>query len=250
MRTKDLIAALDGLLEPSKFRDYCPNGLQIQGKKNVTKIVCGVSASEALIDEAIRRKADAVVVHHGYFWKNESPRISGIKRTRIKKILDHDLNLIAYHLPLDANEKVGNNYEMAKALNLQDVAPLEGNPLVLSGIFNPPVTIEELSNKIDRIIGRVPYIVGGDPELKLRKVAFCSGAAQDYLELAAEEGAQAYLSGEISERTVLESRELGVPYFAIGHHASETLGIKALSQWIASRFPELSVSFVNIDNPI
>ena len=172
MRTKDLIAALDGLLEPSKFRDYCPNGLQIQGKKNVTKIVCGVSASEALIDEAIRRKADAVIVHHGYFWKNENPRISGIKRTRIKKILDHDLNLIAYHLPLDANEKVGNNYEMAKALKLQDVAPLEGNPLVLSGIFNPPVTIEELSNKIDQIIGRVPYIVGGDSDLKLRKVAF------------------------------------------------------------------------------
>lgn len=250
MRVRELLNALDELLEPEKFRDYCPNGLQIQGTKEVRTIVCGVSASEALIDEGIRQKADVLLVHHGYFWKNENPRITGIKRTRIKKLLENNINLIAYHLPLDANEKVGNNYEMAKALRLKDVTPLKSEPLVLTGVFEKPVTEEELANKLTRILGREPFVVSVESAPSISKLAFCSGAAQDYLEQAADEGAQAYLSGEISERTVLEARELGVPYFAVGHHASETLGIRALSQWIADRYPQLNVSFVNIENPI
>ena len=210
--------------------------------------MCGVSASEALINEAVKRDADTIIVHHGYFWKNENPRIIGIKRTRIKKLLEHDINLIAYHLPLDANEKVGNNHELGRLLKLKDVTPLPDEPLVLQGEFDPPVTIEKLTDKLTEILGRYLCCAVDSPlqyeELLLR------GAAQDYLEKAADAGAQAYLSGEISERTVLEARELGVPYFAVGHHASETLGIRALSQWLATRFPQLNVSFVNIDNPI
>ena len=250
MKIQKLLEALNELLEPEKFRDYCPNGLQIQGKKEVKDIVCGVSASEALINEAVKRGADTIIVHHGYFWKNENPRITGIKRVRIKKLLEHDINLIAYHLPLDANEKVGNNHELGRLLKLKDVTPLSDEPLVLQGEFDPPVTIEKLTDKLTEVLGRVPYVVPVDSPPSIRRVAFCSGAAQDYLEKAADAGAQAYLSGEISERTVLEARELGVPYFAVGHHASETLGIRALSQWLSTRFPQLNVSFVNIDNPI
>ena len=220
MKIQKLLEALNELLEPEKFRDYCPNGLQVQGKKEVKNIVCGVSASEALINAAV------------------------------KKLLEHDINLIAYHLPLDANEKVGNNHELGRLLKLKDVTPLPDEPLVLQGEFDPPVTIEKLTDKLTEILGRVPYVVPVDSPPSIRRVAFCSGAAQDYLEKAADAGAQAYLSGEISERTVLEARELGVPYFAVGHHASETLGIRALSQWLATRFPQLNVSFVNIDNPI
>lgn len=138
--------------------------------------------------------------------------LSGIKRTRIKKLLEHDINLIAYHLPLDANEKVGNNHELGRLLKLKDVTSLPDEPLVLQGEFDPPVTIEKLTDKLTEVLWRVPYVVPVDSPPSIRRVAFCSGAAQDYLEKAADAGAQAYLSGEISERTVLEARELGVPY--------------------------------------
>ena len=157
MKIQKLLEALNELLEPEKFRDYCPNGLQVQGKKEVKNIVCGVSASEALINEAVKRDADTIIVHHGYFWKNENPRIIGIKRTRIKKLLEHDINLIAYHLPLDANEKVGNNHELGRLLKLKDVTPLPDEPLVLQGEFDPPVTIEKLTDKLTEVLWRVPY---------------------------------------------------------------------------------------------
>ena len=159
MKIQKLLEALNELLEPEKFRDYCPNGLQVQGKKEVKNIVCGVSASEALINEAVKRDADTIIVHHGYFWKNENPRIIGIKRTRIKKLLEHDINLIAYHLPLDANEKVGNNHELGRLLKLKDVTPLPDEPLVLQGEFDPPVTIEKLTDKLTEVLWRVPYVV-------------------------------------------------------------------------------------------
>lgn len=250
MDRKELLKALDGLLEPKKFKDYCPNGLQIQGKRDVRSVVLGVSASEELIDRALELKADTLIVHHGYFWRNESPCLTGIKRTRIKKILENNLNLIAYHLPLDANEKVGNNYELGRGLGVEDICPLEEEPLVLTGYFKESVSVEALSNKIEKLLGRRPSVVPLDSPAFISRVAFCTGAAQDYLETAAEAGAQAYLSGEISERTVLEAKELKVPYFSIGHHASETLGVKALAAWLAERFPQLKVRFVDIDNPV
>lgn len=250
MKRAELLNTLDELLKPETFKDYCPNGLQIQGADQIQRIVCGVSASEALIDEAIRREADTIIVHHGYFWKNESPRIIGIKRNRIAKILAHNINLIAYHLPLDANETVGNNYEMARALKLQNVRATKSNPLVLMGEFYDFVTTEELANKIEGVVHRPPFVVPVDSDASIKTVAFCSGAAQDFLEDAAAEGADAYLSGEISERTVLEARELGIPYFSVGHHAGETLGIQALAVWIGNHFPEINVSFVGIDNPV
>lgn len=134
--------------------------------------MCGVSASEALINAAVKRGADTIIVHHGYFWKNENPRIIGIKRTRIKKLLEHDINLIAYHLPLDANEKVGNNHELGRLLKLKDVTSLPDEPLVLQGEFDPPVTIEKLTDKLTEILGRVPYVVPVDSPPSIRRVAF------------------------------------------------------------------------------
>lgn len=250
MRTKEIVRALNEHLQPEKFKDYAPNGLQIEGNPETTKVLCGVSASEELIDMAIEQGAQTLIVHHGYFWKNESLRITGIKRNRIKKILENDINLIAYHLPLDAHEEIGNNIELAKLLKLQNVRPIPSAELGLLGNFLHPVSIDELSNKIVSILGRKPFVVSVDSAPLIDTVAFCTGAAQDLLEIAADNGAQAYLSGEISERTVLESRELKVPYFSIGHHASETLGIRALSHWLQSRFANLEVSFADIDNPV
>ena len=250
MDRRELLKELDALLEPQNFKDYCPNGLQIEGCRDIRRVVFGVSACEELIDQAINLKADTIIVHHGYFWKNESPRIVGIKHNRIKKILEHNINLIAYHLPLDANENVGNNHEMARLLDLKNVTALTSNPLVLMGDLPDSVTTEQLFNKIVGILKRPPTVIPVNSALPIKHVALCSGAAQDFMEEAAVAGAEAYLSGEISERTVFEAQELGIAYFSVGHHAGETLGVKALAAWVGEKFPELQISFVEVENPV
>lgn len=250
MQLNDLIRRLDDLLQPARFADYCPNGLQVQGRAEVRHIVSGVTASEALIDAAIAEGADAILVHHGYFWKGESPVVTGMKRRRLAKLLAHDISLLAYHLPLDAHPLLGNNAQLASRLGLRREGPLfpaDARAVGDIGLLAAAMTADALSAHIANVLGRVPLHIEGGPR-EIRRVAWCTGGAQGFIEQAIAMGADAYLSGEISEPTVHAARESGIHYFALGHHASERYGAQALGQWCASELG-LSHRFIDIDNP-
>lgn len=251
MKREKLLEFLTYKLQPDLFKDYAPNGLQVAGSEKINKIITGVSANQALIDAAISHGADTLLVHHGFFWKGEDPRIIGVKRNRLKALLQHNINLIAYHLPLDAHDEFGNNVELARLLGIV----LHGNAscgekpsLTFYGDFEQQLTGDELAELIETKLGRKPlYISGG--KNKIKKVAWCTGAAQDFIEPLALQGFDAYITGEISERTVALAHELGVHFYAAGHHATERYGIKALGERIAEEFG-VSVSFIDIDNPV
>lgn len=245
-----LLTLADSLLKPEAFSDYCPNGLQVMGSSTVAKIVCGVTANQALIDGAIAAKADVLLVHHGFFWKGEDPRIIGMKYRRIKALIDHGISLIAYHLPLDAHPELGNNACLAKLLNIDITGGLEpGNPLSVGNIgrLASAVPAELFCQNVAAVLGREPLLVAvGDKPIAT--IAWCTGAAQNYIDKAALLGVDAYLSGEISEPTVHSARELGVHYIAAGHHATERYGVQALAQRLASELA-LEVEFIDIDSP-
>ena len=245
----DLAKYLEQLLDITRFRDYCPNGLQVEGKTAIKKIVTGVTASQALVDAAIDADADALLVHHGYFWRDENPCITGMKYRRLKALLQHNINLFAYHLPLDHHPQLGNNAQLASVLELQAIGHFGDNDL---GWLGKPYeaainTVGKLAKIIERQLQRTPLLVG-DPDQPLDVVAWCSGGAQGLLPAAAEAGAQVYLSGEISEQTTHQARELGIAYLACGHHATERLGIKALGEHIAGNFG-VQHEFIDIPNP-
>lgn len=248
---REVLSLLEGTLEPVRFQDYCPNGLQVEGAPHIRRIVTGVTASAALIDAAIARRADAVLVHHGYFWKGEDPRIMGMKRTRLNKLLAHDISLIAYHLPLDAHPELGNNAQLAALLGLTIDGGLEpGNPKSLgnTATLATPVSAESFALHIEKMLGRTPQVIAGGP-VEIRRIGWCTGAAQDYIDKAIALGLDAYLSGEISEPTVHAAREAGIHYFACGHHATERYGIKALGEFVQAQLG-VAVEFVDIDNPV
>jgi dinuclear metal center YbgI/SA1388 family protein len=251
MKNRKLANKLDQLLEIHQFKDYCPNGLQIEGKEEVQKIVTGVTACQALIDIAIQEKADAILVHHGFFWKGEAPEIVGMKYKRIKSLIEHGINLYAYHLPLDVHPELGNNKQLANLLDIIDRRPLEPwdkRSVGRVGKFSKPLTANELSTRIETALDRPAlHIAGGGKEIQ--SVAWCTGGGQDYISIAAEQGIDAFISGEISERTVHIAREMGIHYFAAGHHATERYGVKALGEWLAEEF-DLQVKFIDIDNPV
>lgn len=250
MLLNDLVRALDDLLQPARFSDYCPNGLQVQGRAEVRRIVSGVTASEALIDAAIADGADAILVHHGYFWKGESPVVTGMKRRRLGKLLAHDISLLAYHLPLDAHPELGNNAQLARLLGLRRegaLFPHDPRAVGDAGVLAQAMTPEVLAAHIAAVLGRAPLHIAGGPR-EIRRVAWCTGGAQGYIEQAIALGVDAYLSGEISEPTVHAARESGVHYFALGHHASERYGVKAVGEW-CERALGLAHRFVDIDNP-
>lgn len=246
----DVLALLERTLEPGRFSDYCPNGLQVEGRAEVRKVVTGVTASLALIDAAIERGADAILVHHGYFWKGEEARIIGMKRARLKKLLDHDLSLLAYHLPLDAHPVLGNNAQLAKVLGLVIDGPLEpGNVRSIgnTAVLPEPMPATAFAEHIAARLGREPQLIAGGPAA-IRRIGFCTGGAQGYIDQAIALGLDAYLSGEISEPTVHAARECGIHYFACGHHATERYGIKALGEFLQQE-TGIAVEFVDIDNP-
>jgi dinuclear metal center YbgI/SA1388 family protein len=246
MRCDELVRYLDDVLEAPRFKDYCPNGLQVEGAPEVRCIVAGVSASRALIEQAIARGADTLLVHHGWFWRGEDPRILGMRRRRLAALLGNELNLIAYHLPLDAHPEFGNNAGLARACGWQ----VDGRFLDQQiGYFGRPAVdrVAALAEQVAAVLGRPPLVVGAH-ERPLARIAWCTGAAQDALEEAAAIGADAFLSGEISERTVLAARECGIAYLACGHHASERFGVAALAAHLRERFA-LDAWFVDIDNP-
>ncbi len=246
MQRDELIAYLDELLQVSQFKDYAPNGLQVAGTNEVRKVVTGVTASLALIEAAIEAGADTLLVHHGYFWKNELQTITSYKQKRIQKLLANNLNLIAYHLPLDAHPELGNNARLAKLWQIEDRgAPGE---LLRFGQFQQPIPIDEFIQQVSQTLNRPPLHLLGGPEI-LQTVAWCSGGAQHYIERAAEMGADIYISGEVSEQTTHLAKELGIHYLAAGHHATERYGVKALGEHLQQKFG-LEINFIDIDNPV
>jgi len=247
----ELVRYCDDLLEAGRFRDYCPNGLQVEGRARVRRLVTGVSASLALLEEAIARGADAVLVHHGWFWRGEDPRVVGMRRRRLARLLAAEVSLVAYHLPLDAHPELGNNAQLARRLGFVvegrfGRAP-EEPPIGMHGRLGEPLPAEALARRIAERLGRAPLHVAGGPA-RVRTVAWCSGAAQGWIEAAAALGVDAYVTGEISEPTVHVARECGLHFFAAGHHATERDGVRALGEHLAARFG-LEHEFVDIPSP-
>ena len=247
MHRSELIGQLNNLLHPEFFKDYAPNGLQVQGKTEIRRIVTAVSATQNVIDRAIELQADALLVHHGGFWKNENPTVTGTKYKRLKSILSADMNLIAYHLTLDAHEALGNNAQMAKLLKATNVCGGQEGGFGLSGTIETR-SVRDLANFLSRALNSQALVLG-DESLIVSRLAWCSGAAEDFFESAIAMGAQAYISGEATERTTHMARESGVPFLVCGHHATERLGIQALGICIKENLA-LECVFVDDDNPI
>lgn len=252
MKLNDFEQYLNQLLKPEQIKDYAPNGLQIQGSEQITKIITGVTASQALIDLAIEEKADALLVHHGYFWKNESYIIRGMKHRRIKALIEHNINLFAYHLPLDIHPTLGNNVQLAKLLNIDVIGPLElGNALsiAIQGQLPEITSGGDLALLINEKLNRQCLHIPPPSNKKIKTIAWCTGGGQDYIELAAEQGIDAFISGEVSEKTTHIAKEMDIHFFAAGHHATERYGVKALGEYIAKE-QGIEVIFIDIDNPV
>jgi dinuclear metal center YbgI/SA1388 family protein len=248
MEIKKLMDYTEELLQVSRFPDYCPNGLQVQGKKEVDTVVSGVTASMALLEAAVKASADLVLVHHGYFWKGEDACLKGIKRDRLKYLLEHDLNMAAFHLPLDAHPEYGNNVQLGRILGV-NVTGLFGDPAIIAhGTLDAELELQAFAKHVHKALNREPFVLG-QPDRKIKRVGWCTGAAQDYFEQAIELGVDVFISGEISEQTTHLSRESGVAYIAAGHHATERYGIQALGQHLAGKFG-LQHIFIDIDNPV
>lgn len=246
----ELLHAAEQQMQSHRFRDYCPNGLQVEGRKRITRIISGVTACQALLDAAVEARADAILVHHGYFWKGEDPCVTGFRRQRLQTLLAHDINLYAWHLPLDAHLELGNNAKLGELLGLQVTGPMGrgDDALGLVGELPAPMAAQDFAALLDERLHRTPMHIGQADDM-IRSVAWCSGAAQGFIEQAHAQGADAYISGEISEQTVHFARETGMHYFAAGHHATERYGVQALGDWLATKF-RLEHSFVDIDNPV
>lgn len=248
MRRDELTAYLDGMLLPERFHDYCPNGLQVEGRDEIRHIVCGVTASLALIDAAIERGADTLLVHHGWFWKGEDGRLGGFRKRRLQRLLAHDINLIAYHLPLDAHPELGNNAQLAARFGWTIDRHFGAHDLGCRAVLPAPSSAGDIAAQAARLLKRSPLLIG-DPAQLVRTVAWCSGGAQDWFEAAIGAGADLFLSGEVSEQTTHLARESGVTYLAAGHHATERYGVMALGAHLAERFG-LECEYVEIDNPV
>lgn len=236
------------LLAIDRFKDYAPNGVQVEGRAELRRLLCGVTASEALIDAAIAWRADAILVHHGYFWKNEDPRLIGMKKRRLAKLLQHDISLLAYHLPLDAHPELGNNAQLGVKLGLQADGRTGEQDMVWLGTPTPGETLASLAARVEQALGRKPTVIG-DPGLRLGRVGWCSGGAQGYFHAALDAGCHCYLTGEASEHNYHAAVELGAGFIAAGHHASERYGVQALGAHLAERF-DLDWRYVEIDNPL
>lgn len=243
-----LVAELDAWMSPSLFQDYAPNGLQIEGRPMIRKIALGVTASAAVITQALAWDADALLVHHGYFWKNEPLTLTGMKGRRIKRLCQADVSLLAYHLPLDCHTEFGNNVALASQLGWDRCDRADQQGLIWIATLPEPTTVAGLADQVSARLARRPTVIAPDPSHLIQRIALCTGGAQDYLSRAATFGVDAYLSGEISERTTHEARELGVVYMAAGHHATERYGIQALGQRITESL-SVEVAFFDDDNP-
>jgi len=222
MLTTQLVDYLNKQLNVAAIKDYCPNGLQVEGKAEINHIVTGVTASQQLIDAAIAVNADAVLVHHGYFWKGENETITGMKKRRIASLLQHDINLIAYHLPIDIHPLWGNNVQLGQLFGLDDIQPLNGvSPEGIVYTGNADCSLAELADQVATSLKRELVVCEGAADKSLRKVAWCTGGGQSFIEQAAMAGCDAFISGEVSEQTIHVAREMDIAFIAAGHHATE-----------------------------
>jgi dinuclear metal center YbgI/SA1388 family protein len=254
----ELSLYLDDHLQVARIKDYCPNGLQVQGKPIIKKLVSGVTASMALIEEAIALKADAIMVHHGWFWKNDDARVIGQLHSRLKLLMDHEINLFAYHLPLDVHPVLGNNAQLAKVMGWKPLMGSKRVSLVSASVIDGLIwegrpeasqkTLGQLARSISGRLGRDPLVIG-DLNKPIKRIAWCTGGAQGYINEAISMKVDAYISGEVSEQTFHAAQESGVAYIAAGHHATERYGIGALGEFVAQKY-KLMHQFVDIPNPV
>ena len=247
----DIIHWCDQTLKSQEFRDYAPNGLQIEGKQHVNKILCAVTASQTAIEAAIERNADLLLVHHGYFWKGEPYPITGMRGKRIKSLIQKDISLAGYHLPLDSHPTLGNNAAIADLLLLKDIEALDPNekhPIGNIGYLSTPMTPEAFKSFVSERLGFDAIHLPANKQL-IHKVGFCTGGAQDYITKAAEQNCDAYISGEVSERTFYQAQELDVHYYACGHHATEKYGVQRLAKAISEQF-NIEYEYFELNNPI
>jgi dinuclear metal center YbgI/SA1388 family protein len=246
----ELKTYLDRLLRVGEINDYCPNGMQVEGGEHINKIVTGVTASQALLDSAIEANADAILVHHGYFWKGEAQAVVGMKKQRLTALLTNNVNLFAYHLPLDVHPEFGNNRQLGNLLGIEDISAVNSvKPVgvVMHGKMASSMLPNELNAKLTTLLGRT-VLTEGPLDKPIKSVAWCTGGGQSFIEQAAELGVDAFITGEVSEQTVHTAREMGIVFFAAGHHATERYGIKSLGEHLAEQF-EVTVEFIDIDNP-
>lgn len=236
------------LLQIGLFKDYCPNGVQVEGRAEVQRIATAVTASQNVLDEAVTWGADAILVHHGYFWRNEDATITGIKKRRIAQLLRNDVSLLAYHLPLDAHAELGNNAQLGKQLGLATKGRFGEQDIGWLGELERPQTLAQFVAQVEHVLRRAPQVIG-DGAKPLRRLAWCSGGAQNYFEAAIAQGIDAYITGEISEQNFHLANETGVAFIAAGHHATERLGIRSLGEHIARQFG-LIHRFIDQNNPV
>jgi dinuclear metal center YbgI/SA1388 family protein len=245
-----VLQAFDALLQPARLKDYGPNGLQVEGRAQIQKIVSGVTASRALIEAAIDARADAIFVHHGLFWRGQDGCVTGWIKQRLALLLAHDINLFAYHLPLDAHPELGNNAQLGLQLGLKTTARFGEQDL---GFFGARAdggsfaSTGELAEHVQKVLSR-PVVQVGQPGRVIQNIAWCSGGAQGYFEAAITAGADAFITGEISEPQAHYARELGVAFIACGHHASERYGAPTVAAHVAAQLG-LAHEFIDIDNP-
>jgi dinuclear metal center YbgI/SA1388 family protein len=239
---------LNSLLKPECYQDYCPNGLQVEGSDRIEKLVSGVTACQALIDAAVAVNADAIFVHHGYFWRGEQAALVGMKGRRIRTLMQNDMSLFAYHLPLDHHIELGNNAGLGRILGVESWAPVGGEqPVepVFTGALKAPMSLTALALHLEAALGRSVITVG---EGDVQQLAWCTGGGQGYIEHAADLGVDVFITGEISEQTVHTARERGIAFIAAGHHATERFGVQSVGEHIATRF-DLEYQFIDIDSP-
>lgn len=249
MRINDLETYLNQLLDIAHFHDYCPNGLQVEGRSEVYQLVSGVTASFDFLQAAVAAGADAVLVHHGYFWRGEDQRIVGMKHRRISLLMAHNISLLAYHLPLDAHPELGNNIQLARRLGFTEISRFGDQNIAMQGTLQSQLTkLKELRISIEGILSRTPLVIGED-EKSVRRVAWCTGGAQGYFDEAVELGVDAFITGEISEQNVHTARESGVAFISAGHHATERYGVQALGEHISQKLG-IAHRFIDIDNPV
>ncbi len=244
-----LVEEANRLLGIAGIADYCPNGLQVEGRPQVRRVVSGVTASQALLDAAVEAGADVVLVHHGYFWKGEDACIIGMKRRRLQTLLGNDISLLAYHLPLDVHAELGNNVQLARQLDITVEGPLDpGNPRLvgLLGSLAEPVSARDFARRVHEVLGREPLLVEGAG--MVQRIGWCSGGGQGYIDQAIAAGVDLYLTGEASEQTFHSAQENGVSFIAAGHHATERYGVQALGDYLARRFA-IEHLFIDCNNP-
>ncbi len=248
MQLNELRDYIGSLLAASRFRDYCPNGVQVEGRAEVLRIATAVSASQAVLQEATAWGADALIVHHGYFWRSEDAAIVGIKKRRIAHLLQHDISLLAYHLPLDAHPELGNNAQLGKRLGWLEQGRFSEQDIASHGTLPQAQTLAQLAAHIGEKLQRAPQVIG-DPGRSINRIAWCSGGAQSYFEQAIALGVDAFMTGEISEQNVHVARETGVAFIAAGHHATERYGVQALGEHLVAQFG-FAHRFFDQDNPV